>query len=176
VGVNYFLRNSADNSIVDGPIAGTGSALDFNTGNLSATTTFHVFAEVGGGQPAGNALDFDGVNDKVTTPYTLSTTSALTIEAWLYPRSTNYDRLITNFSGAGAMQAGEFILDSYNVTDNGRGLRILLAGAGGVSHSTSAANAMTLNAWNHMVLLTQYTLVKTGFQVLRSSSTEKWMR
>jgi len=173
VGVNYYLRKSADNSIVDGPKAGTGSALNFNTGNLSATTKFNVFAQLGGSQPAGNGLDFDGVNDKVTTPYTLSTTSALTIEAWLYPRSTNYDRLITNFSGAGAMQAGEFILDSYNVTDNGRGLRLLLAGAGGVTHTTSAANAMTLNAWNHIAITFNNGVVKIfvgGIQVATSTA------
>lgn len=173
VGVNYTLRKSADNSIVDGPKAGTGSALNFNTGNLSATTTFNVFAQAGASPPPGNGLDFDGVNDKVTTPYTLSTTSTLTIEAWLYPRSTNYDRLITNFSGAGAIQAGEFILDSYNVTDNGRGLRILLAGAGGVSHTTSAANAMTLNAWNHIAITFNNGVVKIfvgGIQVATSTA------
>ncbi|GCC50492.1 hypothetical protein SanaruYs_07070 [Chryseotalea sanaruensis] len=173
VGVNYFLRNSADNSIVEGPIAGTRTALDFNTGNLSATTTFNVFAEVGGTQLPGNALDFDGVNDKVTTPYTLSTTSTLTIEAWLFPRSTNYDRLITNFSGAGAIQAGEFILDSYNVTDNGRGLRFIVAGAGGVSHSTTAANAMTLNAWNHVAITFNNGVVKIfvgGIQVATTTA------
>lgn len=173
VGVNYFLRNSADDSIVDGPLAGTGSALNFNTGNLSTTTTFNVFAQAGGSQPPGNGLDFDGVNDKVTTPYTLSTTSTLTIEAWLFPRSTNYDRLITNFSGAGAIQAGEFILDSYNATDNGRGLRFILAGAGGVSHSTSAANAMTLNAWNHIAVTFNNGVVKIfvgGIQVATTTA------
>lgn len=173
VGVNYFLRNSADNSIVDGPKAGTGSALNFNTGNLSAKTTFNVFAQVGGNQPPGNGLDFDGVNDKVTTPYTLSTSTALTIEAWIFPRSTNYDRLITNFSGAGAIQAGEFILDSYNATDNGRGLRFIVAGAGGVSQSTSAANAMTLNTWNHIAVTFNNGVVKIfvgGVQVATSTA------
>jgi len=48
VGVNYFLRNDADNSIVDGPIAGTGADLTFTTGNLAATTVFNVLASGGG--------------------------------------------------------------------------------------------------------------------------------
>ncbi len=152
VGVNYFLRKSSDNSIVDGPIAGTGSGLDFNTGNLSTTTTFNVWAEIDAGQPIENALDFDGVDDKVTTAYTLTTTNTLTIEAWIYPRSANYDRLISSFSGSGALQAGEFILDTYSAPDNGRGLRFLVTGPGSVTHTTNAANVLTTNAWNHIAV------------------------
>ena len=44
VGMNYFLRDDSDNSIVVGPIAGTGGPLVFITGNLTTTTTYNVFA------------------------------------------------------------------------------------------------------------------------------------
>lgn len=84
VGVNYSLRNSVDNSVVDGPIPGTGSALDFNAGTLTGTTTFNVFAE----QPApatNYALDFDGSNDFVDVPVNASFDyeNGYTFEAWV---------------------------------------------------------------------------------------------
>jgi hypothetical protein len=44
VGVNYTLRNDADDSVLDGPFSGTVS---FNTGNLAASTTFNVLADNG---------------------------------------------------------------------------------------------------------------------------------
>ncbi len=44
VGIDYYLRDNSDNSIVDGPLAGTGGALIFNTGNLTATTNYNVLA------------------------------------------------------------------------------------------------------------------------------------
>ena len=45
IGLNYYLRNDADNSIVAGPVAGTGTILSLNTGFISVTTTYNVFAE-----------------------------------------------------------------------------------------------------------------------------------
>lgn len=44
VGVNYQLRNNADNSLIGGPAGGTGAILSLPTGNLSTTTTFNVLA------------------------------------------------------------------------------------------------------------------------------------
>jgi hypothetical protein len=151
VGVNYVLRNSEDNSIVDGPIPGTGSAIDFTTGLLNEKTTFNVFADMGGEQLS-NALDFDGANDKVITSYIFPATNALTMEAWIFPRSTNHDRLISNFDGAGSFQPGEFVFDMYHGTDNGRGLRFIVAGAGGVLGSAGVADVLTLNEWNHVAV------------------------
>ena len=45
VGVNYSLRNDADNTVIDGPIAGTGGAIVFNTGTINTSTTFNIFAD-----------------------------------------------------------------------------------------------------------------------------------
>jgi len=58
VGLEYLLSDTLDGLVIDGPIAGTGNAIDFNTGNLSRTTTFEVLAQ----EPptAGNALRFSG--------------------------------------------------------------------------------------------------------------------
>jgi gliding motility-associated-like protein len=47
VGVNYQLRNEADDSNVGAPVAGTGGDINLPTGNLTATTTFNVLASNG---------------------------------------------------------------------------------------------------------------------------------
>ena len=83
--VNYYLRNSEDNSIVDGPIAGTGSALDFSTGNISETTTFNVFAEFSNSTPTNYGLDFDGINDYISTSVdeSFDYTAGFSFESWV---------------------------------------------------------------------------------------------
>ncbi|MBL4668518.1 MAG: LamG domain-containing protein, partial [Flavobacteriales bacterium] len=59
-GVDYSLRNSS-NLVIDGPIAGTGGNLNFNTGALTSAKTFNVFAV------SGSSLTFDGVDDWINT-------------------------------------------------------------------------------------------------------------
>lgn len=44
VGVNYQLRNDADDSAIGAPIAGTGATINLPTGNLSLAITFNVLA------------------------------------------------------------------------------------------------------------------------------------
>jgi hypothetical protein len=149
--VDYFLTNDATGVIIDGPISGNGSSIDFNTNNITSTTTYNV---VGTSAPLladsyNLGLDFDGSNDRVQTNFVLPATNQLTIEALIYPRSANYDRIISNHTGG---TAGNFIFDTYNATDNGRGLRFVAYGAGNVLQQLSAANALTLNAWNHVAV------------------------
>lgn len=152
VGIDYYLRNSEDNSIVDGPLAGTGSALDFNTGNLSQTTTFNVLAQKAiTATITTNALDFDGVNDKVEIPFVnqLIGTSAFTIEAWIHPTKTTFSRIITRFVGGGSA-AGDVVFDTYGPSNNGRGLRLYLARSNSVGVNLIVDNVLTLNSWNHV--------------------------
>ncbi len=147
LGVNYTLRNNTGNVVVGTAIPGTGSPLSFNTGNLTSTQTFNVLGE--SNAPAvTSALDFDGVNDLVVTNITTPTTTTLTLEAWIFPRSTNYDRLISSYSNVSG--AGEILFDTYGgLPDNGRGLRFFLKDATQTS-SVLAPNVLTLNAWNHV--------------------------
>ncbi|MBL7937545.1 MAG: T9SS type A sorting domain-containing protein [Bacteroidia bacterium] len=146
IGKTYYLRNDANNAIIAGPIAGTGSALAFNTGSLTTSATFNVFAET---QLGGNyALDFDGTNDVITTNLTTSATNSLTVEAWVLPRATTYRRIISTYNATST--SGEIILDTYNTTNNGRGLRFVVEGAGNTLHQLSIANVLTLNVWNHV--------------------------
>jgi hypothetical protein len=45
LGITYVLRDDATNTVIDGPLTGTGSNLTFNTGTLSSNTSFNVFAQ-----------------------------------------------------------------------------------------------------------------------------------
>lgn len=145
-GVLYSLRDNVTNVVVAGPINGNGLPLSFNTGTLSTTKTFHVYGQT---KPGGNiALDFDGSNDMLYTNTYSSATNSLTLEAWIYPRATNYKRIISNYDGT--TFSGQFSLDTYNATNNGRGLRFFVIGGASVTHSVTIANVLTLNTWNHV--------------------------
>ncbi len=43
-GFTYQLRNNANNAPIGSPVSGTGGTINLPTGNLTATTTFNVFA------------------------------------------------------------------------------------------------------------------------------------
>ncbi len=146
-GIKYYLRDDANNNVIGSPVTGTGGALSFDTGPLTTNTTFNVYAETQGGGNYG--LDFDGTNDVITTNITSLATNSLTVEAWIFPRATTYKRIVSNYF-ANAAQSGEIILDTYNTTNNGRGLRFVVEGSGNTLHQLSVANVLTLNAWNHV--------------------------
>lgn len=147
IGAQYFLRDNSNNLIVDGPVAGTGAAINFTANNLNSTTTFNVVGATNAQiVPVPDfAVDFDGINDKIGTNYYFPTTSKLSLEAWIYPEATTYKRIITSFSGSNPY-ASDVVFDTYNATDNGRGLRLVI----GTSNTASVANVLTLNAWNHV--------------------------
>ncbi|CAL2106316.1 exported hypothetical protein [Tenacibaculum sp. 190524A02b] len=42
--INYFLRDNSDNSIIEGPLAGTGNGITFATEQLSSNKTYNVIA------------------------------------------------------------------------------------------------------------------------------------
>ena len=78
IGVNYYLRDNTDNSIVDGPFVGTGEGISFNTGSIDETMTYNVYAQ----SPSG-ALQFDGINDYVRTSNSVTHDESFTYEAWV---------------------------------------------------------------------------------------------
>lgn len=47
IGYQYALRDNSKNSFVDGPIAGTGNDLVFNTGAISSNTPYNVYGTNG---------------------------------------------------------------------------------------------------------------------------------
>lgn len=146
VGVDYYLRDQND-VVVEGPIPGNGQPITFQTGILTADDEFNVYAEKPQSVTNNFALEFDGQNDKVASSVNYGTaTNTFTLEAWVYPESTSYKRIISSY-GTGA--AGEVILDTYNTTNNGRALRLYVVGNNG-TFIYSLPDVLTLNEWNHI--------------------------
>ncbi len=89
-GVIYYLRDNTNDTIVDGPIAGTGNGLSFNTSALSNNMMYNVYAK-----RQENALDFDGNNDHVDVNGINIAGSSFTIEAWAKRKSSSsYDYIL----------------------------------------------------------------------------------
>ena len=84
VGVNYYLRNDADDSVIAGPVVGTGSGISFNTGTLNTTTTFNVLGATASSSQS-LAVELDGVNDYVSVPVdaALNYAQGFTFESWV---------------------------------------------------------------------------------------------
>lgn len=169
VGVNYTLRNNAGNVKVGNTLVGTGNSLSFNTGNLTANQTFNVIGE--SSLYTNSALDFDGVNDYVQTNVKLTATNTLSIEAWVFPRANVYNRLISNFTNTSV--SGDFVLDTYNATNNGKALRFVIYGAASASQITTVPNVLTSNEWNHVAATFDNGEIKlyvNGVQVANSTA------
>ncbi|MCP4437438.1 MAG: T9SS type A sorting domain-containing protein [Aureispira sp.] len=95
--------------------------------------------------PKGSSLEFSGSYEKVTTSYSMPTTTNFSVEAWINPIATTGKKIISNYSGSGTLNAGEFYFDTYNTTNNGQGLRFTIGNS-----TTTVANVLTLGEWNHV--------------------------
>ncbi|MEZ4936506.1 MAG: LamG-like jellyroll fold domain-containing protein [Crocinitomicaceae bacterium] len=80
-GVDYVLRDDQNDTIVDGPITGDGTALTFNTGTLTSDMNYNVYAVR---EYKGSGVDLPATNDHVrfSAPF-YSYTNEITIEAWV---------------------------------------------------------------------------------------------
>lgn len=80
-GVKYYLRDDSNNQVVDGPITGDGSAIDFTTGMISTSTDYNVYGE----RPSYGA-HFDTTGNYLTSstgdPITMNDNN-VTIEFWM---------------------------------------------------------------------------------------------
>jgi hypothetical protein len=143
VGIYYTLRNNADNAIVAGPVAGTGAAINFNTGNITATTTYNVLAET---KPTG-ALNFNGTT-YVSIPHNnnlnVSAGGQLTMEAWVNPAVSGQWR---NILMKGAYGYGMAIdeLNRLYFWDQG----------GGNAYDTWSDVTVPANTWSHVAITVQ---------------------
>jgi len=141
-GVNYYLRNDADNTVVDGPLVGNGSALTFNTGVLTGTTTFNVKGELAGNIPYGLSLNGSSSYASLGTSGR-SITSQVTVSAWV--RTT-------------ASGSNQFIVSKYNAV-NGFLLYVNAAGKaafdgrdGTGTYRASGASTTSVNdgSWHYI--------------------------
>ena len=137
-GVKYYLRNSNDDSIIDGPIIGTGSGIDFNTGAISETTTFNVYAN----QATNNeAITVAGNSGYVSVPNSTSLRLAndWTLEAWVKPTGPTVN-IIESYDGNGG-----FVLRG-----NGSKWQAYAMFSSASSHNVVSATSIVLNEWVHV--------------------------
>jgi hypothetical protein len=90
-GVSYYLRDNSNDTIVDGPIMGTGSGISFNTGVISTPTTYNVYADR---IVNSTGLSFDDTDDYVDAGTGVNlANSSFSVEFWakLSSLSTNGD-------------------------------------------------------------------------------------
>ena len=141
-GTTYYLRNSSDNSIVSGPMAGTGNALTFSTGTLTNTTTFNILAE----KPVSSALEMDGTNDYISFQQDLSSVTNFTYEAWIYQKGNNLWQRIFDFGNAAGFNI--FLTSSIGFT----GVPRFVINIGAGEQQVTAPSALPLNTWTHIAV------------------------
>jgi Concanavalin A-like lectin/glucanases superfamily/Secretion system C-terminal sorting domain len=138
-GVQYYLRNNATNTVVSGPVLGTGSGIALHTGAIATTTTYHAFA-----QKNNKALDFNGSTNYVSIGdvAVLKPTANLTLEAWVYVRDMASIQCILSGGVDGT---------AYNLVIQDGYFKFWGGGYGGVSSSSTYPP----NTWYHVALTYQ---------------------
>ncbi|MGH1384861.1 LamG-like jellyroll fold domain-containing protein [Kordia sp.] len=116
-GVNYFLRDDADNSSIEGPIVGTGNQINFTSETITADKTYNVYATKTSG-----ALDFNGTTAYINcgANVSLEVSGALTMQAWIYPTAFKAYDIIINKEGEYEMglRNGELAIAIDNTSPN----------------------------------------------------------
>lgn len=87
INANYYLRD-ADNKVIEGPIVGTGKAIDFKTGVVNKTTIYNVFAE---SNVKNEAFLISGGYLSMANSSSLQLDSNWTMETWIKPLAGNSD-------------------------------------------------------------------------------------
>lgn len=103
-GIKYYLRDNSDNSIVNGPMLGTGNGLSFNTGSIITPTTYNVYGETNA-ISNNYALDFDGLDDYVTANIAFDYSTGYTFEGWFNGPATTSNTYNTYISMGTAAQS-----------------------------------------------------------------------
>lgn len=178
-GINYYLRDDANNAIIAGPIAGTGGALSFNTGTISSTTTYNVYGETVT-TVSNTALTFDGTNDFVNMPCEASFNYAagFTYEAWINAPNPGTPSRGIFFSGTGTMSD----IEVYHQSGSNRITVVYNRNhSGGITVSGGVFTVPPVSTWYHLAVTYDGTTTKvyfngieqTMFQPVNGSPLEK---
>ncbi len=159
--LNATRLNTSENSSLTSGLVGLWS---FNGTDISGTTAYDRSGSANNGTltngptttigKLGQALNFDGVDDYVTTTNTTSLdnlfSSAVTFCAWAkFPNFTSYNRLITIENNAGT---------DYDVwIQTQQSSAIVQFGAGGTGKFKTSTTALSANTWYHLCGVTDYT-------------------
>jgi len=153
-GINYSLINNTTSAVVSGPNTGTGAAMNFNTGALSATTSFDVLAEY---DPL-SAVTLSLSNDHVrySTPY-YSYNNKITVESWVYFDGVNLPWAGQSTAASDNMATNVWLwhAGTFYVNDNGtwRSLAFPAVTSAGWKHVATVANASGLSIYYDGVLV-----------------------
>jgi len=139
VGVSYYLRDDANDAIVDGPVVGTGSGLSFNSGFINAPTTFNLYAKT-----LGKGLSFDGSDDRVNgTSSTRGISQSISVAVWVKQSAIGTNQFIAHKYGANG-----FLL-IINV--NGKAQMDGRDGVGAYKSSGPSVTSVNDNEWHYVV-------------------------
>lgn len=145
-GVQYWLRDDSDDSVLDGPIDGTGGAIVLDAGTVSTSTDYNVYAE--------RTIDYGVSTDQTTfdrveftDPFSDYTTE-MTVEAWIY-----FDAALTNETP----WMGQSVVGSDNMSTNvwiwhAQGVNNITfyVNDGGIWRTASTTSLNSLNGWHHI--------------------------
>ena len=143
-GVEYYLRDDSDDSVIDGPVIGTGADITLDPGTVTGPMTYNVFAT--GGTTASSALDFDGADDHVVIPYdaSMDLTTSWTLEAKIYPHNVTggYMAIVSRY-GSGDRPASLWIQSN----------KVQVWYSVGGTHATQVESVTNIvaNTWYHLV-------------------------
>ncbi|NQY67364.1 MAG: LamG domain-containing protein, partial [Flavobacteriales bacterium] len=178
-GVNYYLRDNANDTIVDGPMPGTGSPISLNTGNIASTMTFNIF-----GEKASIGLEFDGSSTEIALlTYVPTFSNNFTYEAWVNPTATHEIDAQANSGADGVTGQNYLIGAAHRSGDGGVGISVGTNGVSVYEHGSNYMPALlvwtgTISTWTHIAVVytakqpTLYvngTLVATGLTSLKAN-------
>lgn len=156
LGVDYYLRDNSNDAIIQGPIAGTGSPLAFNTGAIATATTYNVFGT--NSFFTNSALNLDGTNDYVTMGTgNRGITSTITISAKVRTTVTGTSQFIVDKYLSGGIGYYLLITATGQASMQGRDV------AGAIKTSGNSTTMVADNQWHDI----------TG--VVRSTGWEIWV-
>ncbi len=147
-GVNYFLRNSDDNTVISGPLAGTGSALNLSTGNLSESTTFNVFATTGVSESYGLAFANGNQYIAAGTDASFQYDQAYTAEFWV--NSTFPSNVSHGIMGFGTSATSD--IEIYVQAGSTRYLTIVHGRIGSAAQAYYQYPTPPSNKWAHIAI------------------------
>ncbi|UKN00985.1 T9SS type A sorting domain-containing protein [Paracrocinitomix mangrovi] len=152
-GVTYWLRDDANDTVVDGPFDGTGSALQFNAGTIFQSMDYNVYAE--------QAIDFGVQLDKTNTDR-LSVTAPfgeygteITVEAWIYFDGTANDVPWMGQSSLGADNMSTNVWLWHNSGSNGE--IEWFVNDNGAWKSVASSSLAGLTGWHHVATVASST-------------------
>ena len=96
-GVNYYVRDNANDTVVAGPVPGTGDSIIFNTGPLTATKTYHVYASAADN----SVLDLDNVDDRVDIDPVIPLTGSFSVMGWIKTTNATSGKILTWSAASG---------------------------------------------------------------------------